>query len=830
MAKYHSEPIHQRDVPQYAYALAILSGGGGYVASQLVQPLTALLSYALLAALFASIWSYKALQWGVWLCLPIGLLIFFDVVATGNLVGVLLANGMMFVKTLFAACLGAYVGSKLSIHHFANRSAHRKRLKSRRNGAPSGPDLKKLPASDLSVTTIPASQSANDALPSLQPLVHLNNINAALMSAAREGDPDKVRLLVADGAEVNAQSNHQWSPLMITARDSDAGVVSTIFGKGVSMGASDGKGWTPLMTATIAGHAEVVRALLEHGAEVNAENYEGWTALRFAVSMDETEILRLLLEAGADANRADHEGQTALMQAARESCRESLKTLLEMGADPSIKDHNQQTALEIAQKYGHTEITSLLEEADAEALARVEAPVRKAWLSPMRLLTLAAIFHLTLTLTIFLFGRYASLPNTFDRDGIGISFAADGIQYCADAALLSEILKRGEILNWRISNYPFHVKLYSICFLLFGSLFGSNIISAEPLNALYYLAILILVFHIGREVFNKRTGLLAAAVAALWPSFLLHTTQLLRDPLFVAGMLALVLILLRLSSARTSSWPGALLTGGVGGLASVVLWIARDNLGEIVVATVFMGALMLIARQFQRAHIQIANLFGMALLIAMTISAQQFLPKYVSPSALPPVRAEAQQGTLPASNAVEIRRTATAAPAQSFWSRMVAKVGRARRRFIVLYPDAGSNVDSNVQLTNTTDLIRYFPRAAIIGFFAPFPEMWLTMGKEVGLAGRLLAGAETFLIYVVEAFALYGLWHRRRQLSAWFLFSVAATGMIALGFVVVNIGALFRLRYLFLMLIIILGAEGMTNALGRFSKKQAEATEPCASA
>ena len=229
-------------------------------------------------------------------------------------------------------------------------------------------------------------------------------------------------------------------------------------------------------------------------------------------------------------------------------------------------------------------------------------------------------------------------------------------------------------------------------------------------------------------------------------------------------------------------------------------------------------------------RIQLANLFGMALLIALTFSIQQALPKYrqqnyVSSS----VTAETQQRTFLTGDVGENTRTTYAkAPSPSFWSRIVARIGGARQKFIMRYRDAGSNIDADVQLTKATDLIRYFPRATIIGFFAPFPNMWLTSGKQVGLAGRLLAGLESFVTYIVEAFALFGLWHRRRQFSAWLLFLIAATGMIALGFVVVNIGALFRMRYLFLILIIILGAEGAANVLERFSKKLAVTKEPYA--
>jgi hypothetical protein len=360
-------------------------------------------------------------------------------------------------------------------------------------------------------------------------------------------------------------------------------------------------------------------------------------------------------------------------------------------------------------------------------------------------------------------------------------------------------------------------------------LFGQNIISIEPLNCLYYLMILALVFQIGSEAFTERVGLVSAVTVALWPSFLLHTTQLLRDPLFVMGTLTLVLILLRLACVRTYSWPKALLAGGCGGLTFIVLWIARSNMGEILIATVIVGALTLIARQFATGErIQIANLCGMTLLIALTIGAPQVLPNYYQPVyAQPPVTAEAQAGTLHTDYPRELARTAHAqAASQSVWSRLVTQVSVARHRFIWKYPNAGSNLDANVQLATTTDLIRYFPRAALIGFFAPFPNMWFTKGTQVGLSGRILAGIETFVIYIAEAFALCALWQRRRRFSAWLLFLTAAIGIVALGFVVVNIGALYRLRYLFLILLIILGADGALNAFDRFSKRLAIVNEP----
>ena len=42
------------------------------------------------------------------------------------------------------------------------------------------------------------------------------------------------------------------------------------------------------------------------------------------------------------------------------------------------------------------------------------------------------------------------------------------------------------------------------------------VVGAEPLNILFYLASLVLIFRLGREVFNRRAGLLAAGAVALY--------------------------------------------------------------------------------------------------------------------------------------------------------------------------------------------------------------------------------------------------------------------------------------------------------------------------
>ena len=82
-----------------------------------------------------------------------------------------------------------------------------------------------------------------------------------------------------------------------------------------------------------------------------------------------------------------------------------------------------------------------------------------------------------------------------------------------------------------------------------------------------------------------------------------------------------------------------------------------------------------------------------------------------------------------------------------------------------------------------------------------------------GLLGRLIAGLETCFIYLLAPFALAGLWRSRHSVHAWYLLAVVLLGAGALGLVVVNIGALYRLRYCFWIVLIILAASYLSRSL-----------------
>jgi excisionase family DNA binding protein len=375
MAGTYFSSILEGKSPQYAYALVVLSGGVAFIIPQVGNPLAAWLSYAMLAALFSFIWHQRAWQWAGWLCLPIFVLICFDIVVMGA--GGFLHNGPIFAKAMLSASLGVYAGSKLSVLKISNRFAHTRVNRKRANGQGLHSALvpRESSSSVSSGRAVLHSYNSNGSKKAVESVARFYGLNGALLNAAREGDHQKIGLLVGEGADVNAGGGDGWTPLMTAALDGDVETVRALFGGRVDENAACNKGWTALMTATIEGHVEVVRALVEHGAQVDARNNKGWTALRFAVAMDETAILRLLLDAGADANICDDEGRTALMQAACENLSESCQALLDGGAYTQVKDRYGQTALMLARKYGHAKIIRLLKEAGAKAVNGGDSPV-----------------------------------------------------------------------------------------------------------------------------------------------------------------------------------------------------------------------------------------------------------------------------------------------------------------------------------------------------------------------------------------------------------------------------------------------------------------------
>jgi hypothetical protein len=402
---------------------------------------------------------------------------------------------------------------------------------------------------------------------------------------------------------------------------------------------------------------------------------------------------------------------------------------------------------------------------------------------PVIWLVYAASLHVASTLIVFLVGRGGLLPDQFDPNGIGTSFASDGTRYHTEAMALVKILSDDGIVAWLKASPQFHVKIYSLFYAAFGPLVGFNILAVEPLNALYYLAAIVLVFALGQQVFNRRASLLSALIIALWPSLLLHSTQLLRDPLLIVLWLILILILSNWL-VKVLQWQQGLISALIAIAVSLAIWIVRMDLWILIRASAVLITVLVILRQLRERRVHFGNFLGAGCLLVVVMIVPQIFHAWNSPRGL----------------AVIVRETTS--PREQIMN---------RRRSSIVTEQAGatSSIDKGVPLNSTADIARYLPRAIEIGFFAPFPNTWFQKGS--GSAKSLLVASETLAMYVIELCACLTLWRQRRRFLVWLLCLVAAMGMLGLGLVVVNMGTLYRLRYPFLILIIIVASETLMN-------------------
>ena len=195
----------------------------------------------------------------------------------------------------------------------------------------------------------------------------------ALMWAAAQKHPDTVRLLVERGADVDARSE-SWSQLMaipphsepanqqmvphgantallFAARVGDLESARILVAAGSDLDATDAWGVTPTVYAAHSGFRELAEFFVGNGADPNIAD-AGFSALHLAILRRDGELVRILLDHGADPNtrlrnwtptrRASRDwyihpalvGAAPLWLAARFSEPGIMRLLADAGADP----------------------------------------------------------------------------------------------------------------------------------------------------------------------------------------------------------------------------------------------------------------------------------------------------------------------------------------------------------------------------------------------------------------------------------------------------------------------------------------------------------------
>lgn len=152
--------------------------------------------------------------------------------------------------------------------------------------------------------------------------VHKRGASVLMASCLHGGYIDIANSLLKKGAdpkyicESNDPLYNGGTALYCAAEQGNYEIVKLLLANGCDVNAGNKKAGTPIVPASLNGHNHIVEALLEAGADVNGQNCLGFTALDCAASHGNLKLLIILLDAGADPtieSRTKNNGGTSIV-------------------------------------------------------------------------------------------------------------------------------------------------------------------------------------------------------------------------------------------------------------------------------------------------------------------------------------------------------------------------------------------------------------------------------------------------------------------------------------------------------------------------------------
>jgi ankyrin repeat protein len=207
-----------------------------------------------------------------------------------------------------------------------------------------------------------------------------------LHCAAQDENVEIARLLISQGAKLDAQLIDGKAPLHLAASGGSCEMIDVLAQNGANLNLQDKYGNTPLILASASGAAfkrAIAERLLQYGATLDlasAVRLERVMSVRqlldshqhsdnihyllwVAVVLGNTSLVELLLAHGADPNYSTTSGHSPLTQACDNPSvrKELVKALLDNGGNPYLlRTEHSLSAIDFAARMGRKDIANLL--------------------------------------------------------------------------------------------------------------------------------------------------------------------------------------------------------------------------------------------------------------------------------------------------------------------------------------------------------------------------------------------------------------------------------------------------------------------------------------
>ena len=254
-----------------------------------------------------------------------------------------------------------------------------------------------------------------------------------------------------------------------------------------------------------------------------------------------------------------------------------------------------------------------------------------------------------------------------------------------------------------------------------------------PINAaLHATAAVVLLQIILLYVPDWRSAIWAVLPFVFFPSAMTWYTQIEKDGYSILGALLICYGWVLLSQINTwqRGWPKILRAVICMLIGMALVWIVRPYMMQMIQGLGIIMALILICTYLLRAKNKSLfwrQAFLVSLIVLLVVASMSFFTRGGVTIVEDNVPAGASVGvTRVISTNDHVWTSAKFIP--KFVDNKLYALADTRDASIAAYPDAGSNIDSNVHFHSIRDLMAYVPRATEIALFAPFPRQWLQHG------------------------------------------------------------------------------------------------------
>ena len=186
------------------------------------------------------------------------------------------------------------------------------------------------------------------------------NLGYSLMNSATEGDTVTIRWLMENGADIDAKTLENITPIMFAVANNKIDAVKVLLEYDPELNFLSIFGETPLIIAVKNQNLEIAELLIRDSADVNMADKSGVTPLHYASVYGYYYLADMLLYYEAKIFLKSRDGITPLMAAVWAGYPDVADLLIQNGANPEDRDNFGFTPLLFAAQNGDTLMMDLL--------------------------------------------------------------------------------------------------------------------------------------------------------------------------------------------------------------------------------------------------------------------------------------------------------------------------------------------------------------------------------------------------------------------------------------------------------------------------------------